>query len=78
MCVCATYGAVVERGGERGGVQQVEAGDGGGRVAAPLGARGPPPHAARARAALVARASVAACEHPISVSNATANVNAIS
>lgn len=42
-------------------MQQVEAGDGGGRGAAPLGARHAPPRAARAGAALVAGAPAAVC-----------------
>lgn len=61
LYVCPTDRAVVQRGGERGGVQQVEAGDGGGRGAAALGPRRAPPRPARTRAALAARATTAVC-----------------
>lgn len=56
-----THGTVVQRGGERSGVQQVEAGDGGGGGAPALGASGPPPGPARARAALAGRPPAAVC-----------------
>lgn len=61
--VCGTHGADLLRAGQRGGVQQVEAGDAAGRGAAPpLGARDATPPAgagaaARARAALAAHAT---------------------